>query len=304
MNKIGVTYSFPHSHSPTKEKREMLEKAIPGHLLGSTARWTAGVRAKESAREDRLFDDPWAAALAGKEGQEWIEHRSADSVIPIVLRTRFFDDFLQRITVQNAIRQVVLMAAGLDTRAFRLSWPAQARLFELDQPPVLKYKEGILRSAGAQPTCTRQTIEVDLTDPWKETLVKTGFDPQHPSGWLLEGFLFYLSNESITYLLDEVTRLAAPGSWMGFDIINSSVLTSSWTRQWVEMQADSGAPWIGTMDDPEGFLATRGWKATLTQAGANDANHGRWPYPVIPTTMPDMPHNWFVIAQKVEPTPC
>jgi hypothetical protein len=84
---------------------------------------------------------------------------------------------------------------------------------------------------------------------------------------------------------------------MGFDIINSTVLTSPWTRQWVEMQAKSGAPWIGTLDDPGGFLAARGWKATLTQAGANDANYGRWSYPVIPTTMPDMPHNWFVIAQ-------
>jgi methyltransferase (TIGR00027 family) len=276
----------------------MLEKATPNHLLGATAHWTAGVRAKESVREDHLFNDPWAAALAGKEGQEWVEQRSADNVVPIVLRTRFFDDFLQRITSQNGIQQVVLLAAGLDTRAFRLNWPEQTRLFELDQPSVLKYKEQILHSAGAQPTCTRQTIEVDLTDPWKETLSESGFDSQHPSGWLLEGFLFYLSSERITYLLDEVTSLAAPGSWLGFDVINSTVLTSPWTRPWVEMQASSGAPWIGTMDDPEGFLARRGWKATLSQAGANDANHGRWPYPVIPPTMPDMPHNWFVIAQK------
>jgi methyltransferase (TIGR00027 family) len=276
----------------------MSEKVASEHLLGSTAHWTADIRAKESAREDRLFNDPWAAALAGKEGQEWIEQRSADSVVPIVLRTRFFDDFLQRITSQNGIRQVVLLAAGLDTRAFRLNWPEQTRLFELDQPAVLQYKEQILYSAGAQPTCTRQTIEVNLTDPWQETLIQTGFDPQQPSGWLLEGFLFYLSNENLTHLLDEVASLAAPGSWLGFDTINSTVLTSPWTRPWVEMQANAGAPWIGTMDDPEGFLSMRGWKATLSQAGADEANHGRWPYPVIPTTMPDMPHNWFVIAQK------
>jgi len=173
----------------------MLEKVTPDHLLGSTAHWTASVRAKESARADRLFDDPWAAALAGKEGEEWIEHRSADSVIPMVIRTRFFDDWLQCISQQDGIRQIALMAAGLDTRTFRLNWPEQ-------------------------------------------------------------------------------------------------------TRQWVEMQAQSGAPWIGTLDDPEGFLAARGWKAALSQAGAKDANYGRWPYPVIPVTMPDMPHNWFVIARK------
>ena len=276
----------------------MSAKVTPEHLLGTTARWTAAVRAKESEREDRLFDDPWAAALAGKEGQEWMEQRPADSVIPIVLRTRFFDDWLRRITLQNAIRQVVLMAAGLDTRAFRLNWPEQTRLFELDQPAVLKYKEQLLHSAGAQPACTRQAVEADLTASWKEALVRTGFDPQQPSGWLLEGFLFYLSNEGLTRLLDEVTSLAAPGSWMGFDIINSAVLTSPWTRPWVEMQAQSGAPWIGTLDDPVGFLAARGWKTTLTQAGQPDANHGRWRLPVIPTMLPDMPHNWFVIAQK------
>jgi methyltransferase (TIGR00027 family) len=284
----------------TREKNKMLEKVTPDHLLGSTARWTASVRAMESAREDRLFHDPWAAALAGKEGDEWIKQRSADSVAPIVLRTRFFDDFLQRITTQNGIRQVVLMAAGLDTRAFRLSWPDQTRLIELDHPSVLKYKEQVLGTAGAQPACVRQIIEVDLTDPWGEALTEAGFDPRQPSGWLLEGFLFYLSNQSITHILDEVTCLAAPGSWMGFDIMNSITLTSPLTRQWVEMQANLGASWIGTMDDPEGFLTRRGWKATLTQAGQADANHGRWPFPVIPTTMPDIPHNWFVTAQRHE----
>jgi O-methyltransferase involved in polyketide biosynthesis len=130
--------------------------------------------------------------------------------------------------------------------------------------------------------------------------MRAGFDPQHPAGWLLEGFLFYITSERITRLLGEVDRLAAAGSWLGFDVVNSSVLTSPLTRPWVEMQAAAGAPWIGTMDNPQGFLASRGWEAILSQAGQADANHGRWPYPVIPTTMPDMPHNWFVTAQKEE----
>lgn len=279
----------------------MSDRTTSASYLGATARWTAAVRARESARVDRLFDDPWAASLAGKEGEEWIEHRSEDSVLPIVLRTRYFDQFIERITLQGGIRQVVLMAAGLDTRAFRLTWPEQTRVFELDQPAVLQYKEQMLRSAGAQPACARQTIELDLNDPWPGPLVQTGFDPQRPSGWLLEGLLFYLPSEHLTHLLDQVDRLAAPGSWLGFDVINSAVLTSPWTRPWVEMQAASGAPWIGTMDDPQGFLASRGWKATLSQAGQADAHYGRWTYPVIPTTMPDMPHNWFVTAQKGEP---
>lgn len=267
-------------------------------ILGSTAYWTASVRAKESTREDRLFDDPWAAALAGTKGLAWIERRSADSVISMSLRTRFFDDFLQRIATDNGIRQIVLMAAGLDTRAFRLRWPGKMRLFELDQTPVLEHKERILRSAGAQPTCERQTIAADLTGPWEAALVKAGFEPEQPSGWLLEGFLFYISTQDLTHLLDRTSSLAAPGSWIGFDAINAITLTSPVTRGWVQMQADSGAPWIGTLDDPEGFLAIRGWQATAIPLGAPEANYGRWPYPVIPATIPGMPHLWFVIGKK------
>lgn len=270
----------------------------PDQLLGATARWTASVRALESARDDRLFDDPWAAALAGAEGAAWMAGRPADSVLPIVLRTRFFDDFLQRVASERGIRQIVLLAAGLDTRAFRLAWPAHTRLFELDQPAVIARKERILQEAGAAPTCTRQCLPANLSDPWQEALLQAGFDPGQPSAWLLEGFLFYLPNERITSILDAVSNLAEPGSWLGFDIINPAVLTSPWTRAWVEMQAAAGAPWIGALADPVGFMAARGWNATLSQAGAPDANHGRWHLPIIPTLMPDMPHNWYVCAEK------
>ena len=130
-------------------------------LLGSTARWTAEVRAIESLRKDRLFYDPWAALLAGKAEENWSEHSidQETSAIAILLRTRFFDDFLLRITTEYQIHQVVLMAAGLDTRAFRLAWPQQTRLFELDQPQVLEYKEQVLASAGAIPTCERKIIK-------------------------------------------------------------------------------------------------------------------------------------------------
>lgn len=107
----------------------MVDNIAPPDVLAGTARWTAAVRARESQREDRLLDDPWAVALAGEEGLAWLAQRPPDSVVSIVLRTRFFDDFLRRVAVEEGIRQVVLMAAGLDTRAFRLVWPEGTRLF-------------------------------------------------------------------------------------------------------------------------------------------------------------------------------
>lgn len=276
----------------------MSDKATHDSLLGGTSRWTAGVRARESRREDRLFNDPWAEALAGPEGEEWAERSSGDDGASITIRTHFFDDFLLRVTNEHDIRQVVVMAAGLDTRAFRLTWPEQTQVFELDQPQVLQYKERVLSSAGAQPACERHTGEVDLTGPWADILINAGFDSQQPSVWLLEGFLHYLPNESIDHIFNDINRLAAPGSWVGFDIINSAMYTSEWTREWVQTLAESGVPWFGSMDDPQEFMDKLGWQATITQPGEQEAHYGRWPYPVMPREMPDIPRSWFVTAQK------
>lgn len=270
----------------------------PKSILASTAHWMASVRAMENARLDGLFRDPWAASLAGQEGADWIARRTPDSVVPIVIRTRFFDDFLQRITREYALRQVVLMASGLDTRAFRLAWPEGTQVFELDQPAVLQHKEQVLASAGAQPSCLRQVIEQDLAGSWQPSLKRSGFRSDLPSLWLLEGFLFYLPSDLIGSILEAISPMAAPGSWLGFDIINSAMLSHPLTKAWIEMQAASGAPWIGTMDNPVEYLAGLGWRASLTQAGQPDANYGRWNLPVIATNMPGIPHNWFVTAQK------
>jgi methyltransferase (TIGR00027 family) len=271
---------------------------MPDTILASTAHWTAAVRALESARLDHLFSDPWAAALAGEQGQSWLSQRHPDSVIPIILRTRYFDDVLQRVAREDGMRQIVLLAAGLDTRAFRLPWPVHTRLFEIDQPGVLAHKSGVLSSAGAQPSCERIEIGADLRMTWQDRLMAAGFDAQQPSAWLLEGFLFYIPSEDVMGLLKDVSRLAAPGSWLGFDIINSITLTFPFTKAWVDMQAQSGAPWIGVIDDPISFLAPLGWQASLTQAGQLEANHGRWKLPVLPPDMPNVPHNWFVTARK------
>jgi methyltransferase (TIGR00027 family) len=266
-------------------------------MLGATAYWAAGVRALESARADHLFNDPWAALLAGQEGMTWAAGRGANAV-PMVIRTRYFDDFLQRVVIDFGVRQVVILAAGLDARAYRLGWLEGACLFELDQPEILHYKQQVLQAAGAREVCERRAIAVDLNADWEAPLAAAGFSLHQPSVWLMEGFLFYLCNEHITRLLEKASHLAAPGSWLGFDIVNTLTLTSQWTRAWVEMQAAAGAPWLGTMDDPAGTLAALGWKPALTQPGAADAGYGRWTLPVIPLMMPGMPHHWLVTGWK------
>lgn len=281
----------------------MEEPVIKNAALASTARWTAAARARENEQAERLFFDPWALALAGESGRKWLERLAGSpfGTTPMVIRTRYFDDFLKDAVRKRRLRQVVLLAAGLDTRAYRLEWPVGTRLFELDQAAVMDEKEQILLAAGAKPACIRISVAADLTQPWGEALTAGGFDAKEPAVWLMEGFLFYLAPGQIPPMFDAINRLSAVGSRVGFDIINQQTLTSPYTRAWIEMQAKQGAPWTGWLDDPRGFMAGRGWRARLTQPGAPDANYGRWLMPVIPLDAPDLPHNWYVTATKVKP---
>ena len=126
--------------------------------------WIAAVRAREQERADRLFSDPWAAWLAGEEGWLWRERTTGgkdENEVGLVIRTRFFDDFLLRVVREHPVRQVVLVGVGMDTRAFRLAWPAQTHLFELDLPQLFERKELLLSAARAVSTCQRQIVNVE-----------------------------------------------------------------------------------------------------------------------------------------------
>jgi methyltransferase (TIGR00027 family) len=266
--------------------------------LAATARWTAAVRAMETARDDRLFEDPWAAELAGATGRAWIEARTPDSVLPLVIRTRYFDDWLADALLDVSLRQVVVMGAGLDTRAWRLGWPDGTFLFELDQAAVLAHKAEVLKEAGAAPRCERREVQADLRAAWLRALIEAGLAVDRPALWLLEGILFYMPSDDVVRILDTLSARAVIGSRLGFDIVNGAVLTSPYTKPWVDMQAAAGAPWLGTLEDPVSFLAARGWTARLSQAGQPEASHGRWTLPVVPVDQPDFPHYWFVTATR------
>jgi methyltransferase (TIGR00027 family) len=194
----------------------------------------------------------------------------------------------------------VILAAGLDTRAFRLSWPQGTRFFELDQAEVLAYKEEILRENGAQAACERKAIAADLrNDEWQEALIGAGFDPHEPSGWLIEGLLPYLPMESVEHVFKEVAALTGMGSWLGFDAFNWAMLTSQWSRELVQRIANRGTPWISGIDDPVAFAQRFGWKdLTLCECREEGKKQGRQVNPPVPEEAPDQPYHWLVTAQK------
>jgi methyltransferase (TIGR00027 family) len=181
-----------------------------------TALGVAMVRARESHRDDRLFDDPYAQAFVDAAPGAFPEEpktpeelaalgpmASLGAVFYVhgVIRTRFFDDYLTAATAAGC-SQVVLLAAGLDTRAFRLPWPQRTRVFEVDLPDVLAFKDSVLATQGAVPRCERTTVPADLRADWTAALTEAGFDRTSPAGWLAEGLLIYLSAAEAERLLD------------------------------------------------------------------------------------------------------
>ncbi len=269
-----------------------------------TSRWMAAARARESERADRLFDDPLAAALAGLEGFAWLERmesaaRSDSPGLYPVIRTRFFDDFLLDACRRSGVRQVVLAAAGLDTRAFRLNWPPQVRLYEMDLPEVLDAKEEVIEAAGARAICERYTLRVDLSqEAWPEALLALGYKPERPSVWLIEGLLFYLTRAAVDGLLEKVNVLTITGSLLGLDVMNRGLFFSpvAWPMQ--AALARRGAPGRFGTNDPEKLLARHGWEADVTQPGEGGANYGRWPRPMAPRGLPGLPRSFLVKARR------
>lgn len=265
-----------------------------------TARFTAKAREVESERADGLLRDPWAHLFSGEAGNRWLARQSTDTPgLALVLRTRYLDDLLAARRDDPAVAQVVLLAAGYDTRAFRLEWPAQTLLFEIDQPGVLAYKDYVLQAAGAVPQCDRRVIGVDLESGWTHRLLEAGFQPEHPSVWVVEGLLMYLTPAGAAQMMTTISQFAAVGSWMGFDVLNEATLTSPFTRERVQRLAERGMPWQFGVDDPVAWVQSFGWAATATTAEEAGRRYQRWPYQSVSAAIPmaDVPNAFFVTAQ-------
>jgi methyltransferase (TIGR00027 family) len=244
------------------------------------------VRAEESRRADRLFDDPYAQAfLDAAPGAFAEEERAAPGgglaslgaafYVHGVVRTRFFDDYLLA-TCASGCRQMVLLAAGLDARAFRLPWPEGARLFEIDLPEVLDFKEEVLAGRGAVPRCERVVVPADLSAEWPPELTKAGLRLDERTAWLAEGLLVYLSGDEAARLLDAVGRLSAPGSRLSFEhgaIADAALLARVRT---VPGMGRYAALWKGGLgEDAAGWLKHHGWHVQTRDLASVAASCGR-----------------------------
>jgi methyltransferase (TIGR00027 family) len=252
-----------------------------------TAIGVAAIRAAESARSDRLFDDPYAAGFA-RAADDWRPGPTAPATEDatrrrgrltswITVRTRFLDDLVLD-ACAGSCRQVVILGAGLDSRAFRLTWPEGTRLWELDLADVIEFKDRVLDAEGWRPGCTRITVPVDLSEDWGEPLLRAAFDPGAPVAWVAEGLLAYLTVGVRDALISRAANLSVTGSRMGLTLAASDRL-AAWRKAHPEGKAERGdyvALWRSTAPaDPTAWLAALGWNAALFDVAERSAAYGR-----------------------------
>jgi methyltransferase (TIGR00027 family)/uncharacterized protein (TIGR02246 family) len=273
--------------------------------VGNTARWIAASRAKETELALPLFSDPFARELAGDTGFELQRSmRAAMGVqgdgpdLYLSIRTKFLDDALHSTVGSRGLHQVVILAAGMDTRAFRIPWPSGVKVFEVDRDEIFDHKEMVLARAGASPSCDRHVVRADLARPWAAALAAAGFERSKPAAFLVEGLLMYLEEADALALLTAIGGIAAPGSWIAADVVNPEVLTSPYMTRYMTALREAGSPWKFGIEDPESFFRQRGWSPTVVQPGDPDASYGRWPFPTAPRAMPGLPRTFFVTASR------
>jgi methyltransferase (TIGR00027 family) len=265
-----------------------------------TAQWTAAARAVESERSgDALFEDRFARDLAAPRGFELLDKYGGGGLLPfIAIRTKYLDDSIDAILRDSGIKQVVFVAAGMDTRAFRLTWPAGTTVYEVDHAALIAEKHNRLMRLNAEATVERRAVKADLAQEWLPALEQAGFDPAVPTLWVAEGLLFFLTEEQATQLLNTLGSASAPGSWLAVDVVGKALLRSPFSRAFLKGLQDDNTPWLFGTDEPEEFLAATGWKVRdLKEPGEPGAGKGRWPYEVQPRDRRGASRSWLVRAE-------
>lgn len=264
--------------------------------VGATALAVAASRAVETAGPDPLIRDEFAAVLVSSAGPAWA--RLADAEMAWLdgdehgqrihrvgcdyqaVRTHYFDEYFIA-AAESGIRQMVILAAGLDSRAYRLPWPPGTEVYEIDQPKVLEYKAEILSSHGAHPSANRHAVAVDLRDDWPAALIDAGFDPARPTAWLAEGLLAYLPSDAQDRLFEMCTAQSAPGSQLAVEAFNMKVTGNKqrWNRMRDRLGLDVNVEALTYQEphrcDPAQWLAEHGWRVRSVDNHQEMARRGR-----------------------------
>jgi methyltransferase (TIGR00027 family) len=300
--------------------------------VGATALGVASARAAETRSENPLISDPFAQVFLDAVGDGvWNWHSApqlpaevieAEPELPLQMqamvsymacRTAFFDQFF--VDAANAgIRQAVILAAGLDSRSWRLPWPDGTTVYELDQPRVLEFKLSTLAEHGAEPACNRVAVAVDLRQDWPTALRQAGFDPAVPSVWSAEGLMPYLPAAAQELLFERVHALTAAGSRVAVEALGPKFLDPEFRanrRERMERIRTLAAEvdpqreiprtdelwYFEEREDVGDWFRRHGWDVTVTPSDELMAGYGR---PVAKEVEDTVPGNLFVAAHKPE----
>jgi methyltransferase (TIGR00027 family) len=267
--------------------------------VGATATMVAVARALATEDTDPIISDPFAAPLVRAVGIDFFTRVVDGEIDPaeaagngngelqtetdsLAVRTRFFDEFFLGAAAAG-IGQAVILAAGLDARAYRLAWPAGSVVYEVDQPRVVAFKTENMARLGAEPTAQRRTVSVDLRDDWPAALRDSGFDDTKPSAWSAEGLLMYLPPEAQDRLFDHITALSAPGSQLATEYHPDADSTMAergraMNDRWANLGCDvdlSGLFYEGERNNVADYLSDRGWQVTARNRRELFGEYGR-----------------------------
>jgi methyltransferase (TIGR00027 family) len=262
--------------------------------VGATATLVAAGRAAATKDPRGLINDPFAEPLVRAVGVDFFikmmdgeldltafenfsPARAQAMVDGMAVRTKYFDDYLVTAT-GTGVRQVVILASGLDSRAYRLPWPTEPAgtvVYEIDQPQVIEFKTRTLADIGAEPTATRRTIPIDLRGDWPAALKAAGLDTSAPTAWLAEGLLIYLPPDAQDRLFDNITSLSVPGSTIAtefvpgivdFDVERAQGMSNPFREHGVDIDMAS-LVYTGDRNHVLDYLAAKGWNvAGVTRA--------------------------------------
>ncbi|TQF66971.1 SAM-dependent methyltransferase [Rhodococcus spelaei] len=257
--------------------------------VGITALGVAAGRAMETCRQDALVSDPYAEAFVRAAAPPVpMPTRIDDDTDPDIpwsvmatytgVRSRYFDEYFADASAAG-VRQVVLLAAGLDVRAYRLDWPAGTVVYELDAPKVLGFKDGVLSDRGATPRAERRTVAVDLREDWANALRERDFDVSRPTAWLAEGLLPFLPNEAKDSVFRRVHELSARGSRIAaehVDDVGEVLKHARFHDMSVRFGVDMRDLWPDQEDyRPADWLTEHGWAVDVVRAAEVAARYGR-----------------------------